>query len=140
MHKLVHTLEIETFCYPTEELEKVKKAFEITGFEPSISSANRTRVLKTEEKKHGQITDFLKKLKSELPENDVKEICETIERRTDEQGNFFFRLDKQAASEEEYKLSNGSDIQVRMKISSFPSSREKVIEKLEEIWCEDGLL
>lgn len=140
MHKLVHTLEIETFCYPTEDLEKVKKAFELTGFEPSIDSVNGTKVLKTEQEKHGEITDFLKKVKSELPENDVKEICETIDRRTDEQGNFFFRLDKQAASEQEYKLSDGSDIHVRMKVSSFPSSREKAIEKLEKIWCKNELL
>lgn len=142
MHKVFHTLEIEAFSYPTEDIDKVEKSFQITGFEPKVSdtSTEDMKILKAKEERHGKITDFVELLKQEMDEDELEEICRTLEDRVDEEGNFFIRLDKQEALDEEYVLSEGSDIQVRLKISSFPSSREKAIEKARGVWCEDEFL
>ena len=78
--------------------------------------------------------DFISFLNENLSNEDKSIIKEELSRRMDEKGNLFLRFEKQSAYNETLKLTySGDAIHVRIKIASYPVSKEnamKVVEKL----------
>ena len=78
--------------------------------------------------------DIISFLNENLSEEDKNIIKKELSRRMDEKGSLFLRFDKQLAYDEKLKLTySGNAIHVRIKIASYPVSKEnamKVAKKL----------
>ncbi len=130
-----HYIEFETYCHATEDIEKVKEIlFSFAGedIEIEISEAegyygNPIEILETKISRNRDMDDFFKKIPYEI----IDELIDTIERRVDERCNFFFRLDKEAGSDEGLVLSDGENtVKVRARVESYPAKRSSAIEIL----------
>ena len=56
----------------------------------------------------------------------------------DEKGNFFLRLSKEKALEEEWEILDGGDnIHLKIKIAAYPAKKEVAIKKISEIFPEN---
>ncbi|MBS3782423.1 MAG: exosome subunit [Candidatus Thermoplasmatota archaeon] len=132
-----HYVEFMTHCHATERLEKVKKAVEnLAGRELELETSdaegyygNPIKILEGKISRNQEIDEFF----SNLPEKVVEDLKRQIERRIDERCNFFFRIDKGKAYEEELILtSGGNSIRVRARVESYPSKKETAVEKMED--------
>ncbi|MEF8874194.1 MAG: RNA-binding domain-containing protein [Candidatus Thermoplasmatota archaeon] len=132
-----HYIEFKAHCHATESLEKVKEAVEnLVGqeLEMEISDAegyynNPIKILEGKVSRNQEMRDFFERLPDELKAELVKE----LERRIDDRCNFFFRVDKSKAYEEELVLTEGGNsIRVRARVESYPSRKETAVEKMEE--------
>jgi len=73
----------------------------------------------------------LVELLSKLSDEDLDSLERTLEMRTDEEGTFHMRFDKQKAVDSELRLTDSSDaIAVSVKIVTYPLRKEKVIEEM----------
>ena len=125
-------LDLRTFCHATESEEKVRKALTFVSNCQDISvvhsegyHGNKILIMECLISRKADIRAFFRR----LPLENLKEMLETIDNRMDEDGQFFFRLDKQKAFLEEMVLFTGDDcIHVRAKVESYPKRREKALE------------
>ncbi len=132
----------EVFAYESEDLEKVKKAFEVFFPKKSMS----------EEKVNGGFGTTIVVLRGELPETKARELATKIlsslskeekdsilnklKRYVNEEGKFFLRFDKQLAYEKgKIKLTTEeeSSIQIIFGIESFPANYEGYIRSVENL-------
>ncbi len=132
-----HYIEFKAHCHATEDLNKVKEAVENLAdseLEFEISDAegyygNPIRILETKINRNREMDDFFDSLPSEV----IQQLLQDLKRRIDERCNFFFRIDKGKAFEEDLALiTGGNSIRVRARVESYPSKRETAIEKMEE--------
>lgn len=132
-----HYIEFKAHCHATESLEKVKEAVEnLVGqeLEMEVSDAegyynNPIKILEGEISRNQEMRDFFERLPDEIKAELVKD----LERRIDDRCNFFFRVDKSKAYEEELVLTDGGNsIRVRARVESYPSRKETAVEKMEE--------
>ncbi|MCX6651566.1 MAG: hypothetical protein NT131_07940 [Methanomassiliicoccales archaeon] len=125
-------LDLRTFCHATEVEERVKKALEfVSGGQEAVVThsegyhGNKILIMECDLTRKADIRAFFRRLSRE----DLKELLSSIDQRLDDDGQFFFRLDKQKAFEEELVVSSGDDcIHVRAKVESYPKRREKALE------------
>ncbi len=137
-----HYIEFKTHCHATENLEKVKKALDnLVGkeLEVEISEAegyygNPIEILEGKISRNQDMDDFF----DQLPKDFKRKLLKELERRIDERCNFFFRVDKSQAFEDEMVLTEGGNsIRVRARVESYPSRRETAIEKMREYLSTD---
>jgi RNA binding exosome subunit len=125
-------LDFRTFCHATEVEERVREAM---GFATGCQEMSRTRsegyhgneiiILQCAISRKADIRTFFRRLFVE----DLQTLLGSIDQRMDEDGQFFFRLDKQKAFLKELVLFTGDDcIHVRAKVESYPKRREKALE------------
>lgn len=70
-----------------------------------------------------------------MSDEDKETIKKELSRRMDEKGNLFLRFDKQLAYDEVLKLTyHGDAIHVRIKIASYPVSKENAMKVAEKIF------
>ena len=133
-----HYIEFKTHCHATESLEKVKEAVEnLVGKEldMEISEAegyygNPIKVLEGKISRNREMDDFFER----LPDDVRSELGKELERRIDDRCNFFFRVDKGRAYEDESVLTDGGySIRVRARVESYPSRKETAVEKMREL-------
>ncbi len=129
---MITSVEIETFCYPTESIEKVKQAFmTISPLHPEITHATThfgtsVSVLRARLTRKKDINEFISRLKR-LPRPDLERLKSQIDERVDERGNFYIRFDKFKALDGEISLTDsGESIRAVVKFTTFPRSIEKV--------------
>ena len=86
--------------------------------------------------KQRHIRHFLELLKEQLPQDARNFLLLDVEKRMDEDGNFFLRLDLEELTEKgEFKLTNqGNCLHIGIKIATFPKSREEAIEKVKDFF------
>ncbi|MBS3816400.1 MAG: hypothetical protein KGY76_02425 [Candidatus Thermoplasmatota archaeon] len=132
-----HYIEFKTYCHATENLDKVKKAIEnLVGqeLEMEVSDAegyygNPIKILEGKISRNREMDAFFDRLPREI----IKRLLDDLERRIDERCNFFFRIDKGKAYDEEFSLTRGDySIRVRARVESYPSRKETAVEKMEE--------
>jgi len=132
-----HYIEFQAYCHATEDLERVKRAVEnLAGeeLEFEISDAegyygNPIKILEAKLSRNRDIDPFFEKLPNSL----IKELRKELSRRIDERCNFFFRVDKGKAYEDEIVLTKGSNsIRVRARVESYPSRKETAVKKMGE--------
>ncbi len=126
-------IQIETFSHATEDIEKVKSllskffSFDISFNENKTYGhfGNEIIIINVELSKDKEIkifiSDFLKII-------DKKYILETLEKRLDEDGILFIRMNKERIYNDDFTIDDNGDILISMKFVTYPKSREKVIE------------
>ena len=79
--------------------------------------------------------DIIAFLNENLSEEDKNTIKNELNRRMDDKGNLFLRFDKQLAFDEKLKLTySGNAIHIRIKIASYPVSKENAIEVAKKLF------
>ncbi len=136
---MITGVDIEAFCYPTENIEKVKQAFmTVSPVPPEITHAtthfgSNVSVLRARLSRKSEIRDFLHRLTS-LPEADKDKLRAEIRSRVDDRGNFYIRFDKFRALDGELDITDSSDaIKVSIKFTTYPRSLDKAIEEIDEL-------
>jgi len=126
-------IQIETFSHATEDTEKVKSllskffSFDISFNENKTYGhfGNEIIIINVELSKDKEIkifvSDFLKII-------DKKYILATLEKRLDEDGILFIRMNKERIYNDDFTIDDNGDILISMKFVTYPKSREKVIE------------
>ena len=126
-------IQIETFSHATEDVEKVKSllskffSFDITFKENKTYGhfGNEIIIINVELSRDKEIkifvSDFLKNV-------DKSHILETLEKRLDEDGILFIRMNKERVFNDDFTIDDNGDILISMKFVTYPKSREKVIE------------
>ena len=125
-------LDFRTFCHATEVEERVRKALTFASNCEDISversegyHGNKILIMSCTVSRKADIRAFFRRVGKE----DLRTLLETLDQRLDEDGQFFFRLDKQKAFLDELTIFSGDDcIHVRAKVESYPKRREKALE------------
>lgn len=128
---MIH-LDFRTFCHATEVEENVRKAISFASGCQDIDversegyHGNRILIMSCTVSRKADIRSFFRRLSRE----DLAMLFDSLDQRMDEDGQFFFRLDKQKAFLEELSIFGGDDcIHVRAKVESYPKRREKALE------------
>ncbi len=139
---MIHNISYRTFVYGTEDEEKVMVAlnhlFSNSLPERNINEdhfGNKIIVLTDKITKKRTNKDFINFLNEQLSQEDKQIIKEELSRRMDEKGNLFLRFDKQLAYDERLKLTySGNAIHVRIKIASYPVSKENAMNVAEKLF------
>jgi RNA binding exosome subunit len=110
-----------------EKLKIYEKKAE--GFEDTIYILE----LKLEKAKH--VSSFLKKLTSQLKDEQKELLKRQAESRLDEELNFFIRIDKDKWLNKELIITDSGDcFHIKMLIACFPKKKEKAIAIINEIF------
>ena len=139
---MIHNISYRTFVYGTEDEEKVITAisylFSNSLPEKSINEdhfGNKIIVLTNKITKKRTNKDIIAFLNENLSEEDKNTIKNELNRRMDDKGNLFLRFDKQLAFDEKLKLTySGNAIHIRIKIASYPVSKENAIEVAKKLF------
>lgn len=84
--------------------------------------------------KHRHIWLLIQNIFQNLSRRDVEKICKQRDSRLDDHGYFFIRLDKKLLLNAAYKLTEqGNCFHFKIKLASFPSTRENAMISLEEL-------
>ena len=132
---MIHNISYRTFVYGTEDEDKVITAIGYLFSNPLPEKAinedhfgNTIIVLSDTITKKRTNKDIISFLNENLSDEDKIVIGEELSRRMDEKGNLFLRFDKQCAYNENLKLTySGDAIHVKIKIASYPVSKENAI-------------
>ena len=132
-----HYIEFKTFCHSTEDPDRVVLAMENAArqeLEIEIDEAegyygNEIIILESQISRNREMDTFFDNLHEDI----IRQIIDTLEKRIDERCNFYFRLDKEKAYNEEWGLSDGDNsIKVRARVESYPSKRSTAVKKMQE--------
>ncbi len=141
MNGRIEWIKVSAVVHSTEDREKVGEAISTLfpfEFEIAVSKAkghygNPMEYLEVELTKSSEIKKFWKNLLELLGEQ-VEEILRTLEDRIDDQNILHIRVDKQKAYLGEVELTSGGDpIAIKLRLVTFPSKREKVLEFARQI-------
>jgi RNA binding exosome subunit len=135
-----HWLKLRALCHPTEDVARVRKALEFVA--GAAVDVDDTAV----ETHHGLALHVLEASleKSRALRNVLDRIFEvegalevlraSVDSRTDDDGVFFLRVEKQDAFLGKLTLTSGEDcIQIRLKVEAYPANREAALGVLREI-------
>ena len=138
-----HWIRLRASCHPTEDLAKVQDAvrfvagpdadkfpLQLTALESHHGGT--VQLVECVLDKSRAVRDLLGRL-FDLPgvRADLKA---TLESRTDEDGVFFARVDKQDAYAQKLTLTRGEDcVQLRLKLEHYPATREAAIASLQRL-------
>lgn len=140
MIKKFHELSIETFVQATEDGSKVKEAVnnlvgreidDITVLDSEGVHRNPIKILKTSFGREREIREII----SSWQEMEFwKTALDKADERMDENLVYHLRVDKQSAFRNEIRLwEEGESIQIRLKVASYPASRERGLEVVREL-------
>ncbi len=131
---MIKRIEIESFCQATEDekkiLEALKNLTEKKFQKKTVQGhyGNPIKIYRTEITKTREINDFLK-----IFDKIDKASLRDIERRIDEKGKLYLRLNKQSLYRGNFVLDDSGDVHIVIKIVSYPLKKEKVIEDAKKI-------
>ncbi len=134
MESPFHYVVIRTFCYATEDSQKVEKALSF------VANCKEKGKIKRE-KIGGYFGDMIEVLELLIKNaSSIKALCahiftavseEEIKKHVDEDCFLILRLSKQDAFEEHMVLAHGNDvIFLKGKIRAYPSNRENALQKI----------
>ncbi len=127
----LHYLSFRAFCQATEDEAKVMSAIELVSGTDEISvtrsqgfHGNPILILEATVKSKKRIDSVFQS----LGEQQLRELRDTLDSRLDDDSNFFFRLDKQAAYEGKVILTAQDDvIAVKGKVKAYPNNRDNAM-------------
>lgn len=139
---MIHNISYRTFVYSTEDEEKVTDSISYLFSEPSPVKtitedhfSNKILILSQKISKKRFTKDIANFINNNLSIDDKNIIKEELSRRMDDKGNLFLRFDKQEAYDENLKLTySGDAIHVRIKIASYPVSKENAMAVAKKIF------
>ena len=133
----IERVNIYATVHSTEDPEKVAEAIATLipfEFEIQVSKAeghfgNPLQFLEVEIKKQKEIKEFLDFFIKRIEKRQKEDILRELDLRVDENGMLHLRVDKQLAYLGKISLiSHGDGIVVRIKITTYPLRKEKVME------------
>lgn len=132
-----HWLRLRAVCHPTEDLAKVQAAVRFvaaTATEPAATEieshhGGTLRLVEVAIERSRDVRDLLQRIFDIAGAR--AELSATLEARTDDDGIFYVRLDKQEAAQGRLALTRGEDaIQARLKMEHYPATREAALASL----------
>jgi RNA binding exosome subunit len=133
----LHYVDLRTFCYATEDDERVEAALrtflpEGVSIERAVSEGHHgdrilvlsARVERTDEMRH--VLDRVAEL------DDLGTVVDELDDRVDDNCAVYLTLDKQAAFDGEVRCGDG--ITLRSKIAAYPAKREKAVTNVRELF------
>ena len=128
-----HYVDLRTFCYDTEDEERVVRALrhflpddediEIERAESKGHHGDRIVVLSVRVERADEIRHVFDQLRAGA---DIDAIRAELEDRVTENCEFFVHLDKQAAFQGDARLGEG--ISLRAKVEAYPAKRDAALE------------
>jgi hypothetical protein len=139
--KLVHSIALEAFSYPSEDAEKVAKAIAFVFPKGKLKEESIESYFGPKITRHSalisnprQVADEISYLVKKIPDSEKKQIIKTLEDRIDDEGNVHIRFSKQDALDEKFSLQyKGDVIKLKIKMVSYPFVLEKVKKNMVKI-------
>jgi RNA binding exosome subunit len=136
-----HWLRLRATAHPTEDLAKVEAALRFVAGVPDVPveatamdthHGGTVHVLETVLDRSRAVRDVLQRLLG-LPGAQA-DLAATLDARTDDDGVFYARFDKQEAAHGRLALTRGEDaIQMRLKMETYPATREAALASLQDL-------
>ena len=133
-----HWIRLRATCHPTEDLAKVESALRHAAGVPDLAvqaepmdthHGGTVHVVEGVLDKSRAVRDALGRILALPGARD--DLAATLEARTDDDGVFYLRLDKQEALAGRLQLTRGEDaVQLRLKMEHYPATREAALESL----------
>ena len=133
-----HWIRLRATCHPTEDLAKVESALRSAAGVPDLvvkaepmdtHHGGTVHVVEATLDKSRAVRDALGRILALPGARD--DLAATIEARTDDDGVFYLRVDKQEAFAGRLVLTRGEDaVQLRLKMEHYPATREAALASL----------
>ncbi len=151
--RLIKSIEVKVFAHATENIDKVKESVKnILPYEfPTIFQEQRLKgyygdqitILTVNNKRRKPSTEAFENLFKKLPIISQEEMLMDPEKRIDNSGNFYMRLDKQKAYQKNISISNSDPIRIKFgfRIPHKTDPKETITDYLEDLMNirqEDG--
>lgn len=138
-----HWVRLRANCHPTEELARVQQAVQFVaglddkGFQPQVTALEShhggiVQLVEATVDKSRAVRDLLQRI-LDLP-GARDDLQRTLDARTDDDGVFYLRVDKQDAYSGRLTLTRGEDcVQLRLKLEHYPATREAAVAALQAL-------
>ena len=138
-----HWIRLRANCHPTEDLAKVEEAVRFVAgldadkFQPSLTPleshhGGTVQLVECTLDKSRQVRDMLQRL-FDLP-GAREQLKASLESRTDDDGVFYARVEKQDALAGRLVLTRGEDcVQLRLKLEHYPNTRQAALASLQRL-------
>jgi RNA binding exosome subunit len=140
-----HWLRLRATCHPTEDLAKIESAVRFVAGVPDLPvgaevmeshHGGEVRIVAGVVDKSRGVREALARVFALPGARD--DLAATVEARTDDDGVFYVRLDKQEAAQGRLVLTRGEDaVQARLKMEHYPATREAALESLRALLASD---
>ena len=139
---MIHNIKFRAFVYENESVDEISQAIlnilpeaEIEAEDAEGMLEDKIIILSGTVSKKRYTKTFFNNL---LEWTDLDKLCDDLERKTDEKGNWFLRFDKNDALDEKWTiLDSGDSIHLKIKIAAYPAKKEIAIEKVREAILND---
>ncbi|MBE6506231.1 MAG: RNA-binding protein [Methanobrevibacter sp.] len=138
---MIHNIKFRVFVYENEDVEELSQAVlnilpeaEINVEEAEGLTEDKIIILSGVVSKKRYTKAFFNLL---LESVDLDKLNDDLERKIDEKGNWFLRLDKEDAIDEKLTVKDSGDsIHLKIKIAAFPAKKEIAVGKVREAILE----
>lgn len=142
-----HWVRLRASCHPTEDLGKVSQAVAFVAgqdparFQPQVTAleshhGGSVQLVECLLDKSRAVRDLLQRVFDLPGARDA--LRASLEARTDDDGVFYLRVDKQEAYAGRLALTRGEDcVQVRLKLEHYPATREAALASLARLLEQD---
>lgn len=140
-----HWIRLRAMCHPTEDLAKVEAAVRFVAGNPELGlkaepmethHGGTVHLVEGVVDKSRGVRDVLAAILA-LP-GARSDLAATLEARTDEDGVFYLRFDKQEAAQGRLALTRGEDaVQARLKMEHYPATREAALASLQALLASE---
>ena len=148
MVKIIHSITITVFEKNPGDLEKIKPVFKkILSLdfqkEKIILSCEKVEGFNQKEihiftlnvTKNNHIKKLLTTVFGRLSDDDKRKLIDQRESRLDDEGYFYFRLDKKSLLNDKFMLTEKGDcFHFKIKLASFPASRSGFLQSLDMLF------
>jgi RNA binding exosome subunit len=132
----LHYVDLRTFCYATEDDERVETALRtllpedvaVERAESEGHHGDRILVLSARVER----ADEMRHVLDRLGDLDLAPVVDELDERVDDNCAVYLTLDKQAAFEGEVRRGDG--ITLRSKVEAYPAKREKAVANVRELF------
>ena len=139
--KMIHNIKFRAFVYENESVDEISQAIlnilpeaEINAEEAEGLTEDKIIILSGVVSKKRYTKAFFNLL---LESVDLEKLNDDLERKIDEKGNWFLRLDKEDAIDEKLTVKDSGDsIHLKIKIAAYPAKKEIAVDKVREAILE----
>ena len=140
-----HWIRLRASCHPTEDLAKITQAVAFVagdpGLKPTVTAleshhGGTVQLVEAVLDKSRAIRDLLGRILALPGARD--DLAASLDARTDEDGVFYARVDKQDAYAGRLTLTRGEDcVQLRLKLEHYPATRAAALDALGRLLAAD---